>query len=77
MRVAVNSHALPVYKKNRIASLLCIFETTIHLHISCPIKTTVGQYFYRDTVLPAKSDSDFMICLQSYQGLIINRSLVY
>ena len=29
MRVAVNSHALPVYKKNRIASLLCIFETTI------------------------------------------------
>ena len=28
----VNSHALPkvpVYKKNRIASLLCIFETTI------------------------------------------------
>ena len=31
MRVAVNSHALPVYKKNRIASLLCIFETTIRM----------------------------------------------
>ena len=29
------------------------------------------------TVLPAKSDSDFMFCLQSYQGLIIDRSLVY
>ena len=29
MRVAVNSHALPIYKKNRIASLLCIFETTV------------------------------------------------
>ena len=30
MRVAVNSHALPIiYKKNIIASLLCIFETTI------------------------------------------------
>ena len=29
------------------------------------------------TVLPAKkSDSDIMICLQSYQGLIIDRSLV-
>ena len=28
MRVAVKSHALPVYKKNRLASLLCIFETT-------------------------------------------------
>ena len=29
------------------------------------------------TVLPANSDSDFMLCLQSYQGLIIDRSLVY
>ena len=29
------------------------------------------------TVLPAKSDSDFMFCLQHYQGLIIDRSLVY
>ena len=30
-----------------------------------------------DTVLPARSDSDVMFFLQSYQGLIINRSLVY
>ena len=29
------------------------------------------------TVLPAKSDSDLMFCLESYQGLIIDRSLVY
>ena len=29
------------------------------------------------TVLPAKSDSDVMFCLQSHQGLIIKRSLVY
>ena len=29
------------------------------------------------TVLPAKIDSDFMLCLQSNQGLIIDRSLVY
>ena len=29
------------------------------------------------TVLPAKSDSGVMFCLQSYQGLIIDRSLVY
>ena len=28
MRVAVNSHALHIYKKNRIAPLLCIFKTT-------------------------------------------------
>ena len=31
MRVAVNSHALPVHEKNGIASLLCIFESTIEL----------------------------------------------
>ena len=29
------------------------------------------------TVLPAKSDSDFMFCLQSNQGLIIDKLLVY
>ena len=29
MRVAVNSHALPVHEKNGIVSLLCIFESTI------------------------------------------------
>ena len=29
------------------------------------------------TVLPAKSDSDVILCLQSYQGLIIDISLVY
>ena len=30
MRVPVKSHTLPIYKENRIASLLCIFETTVH-----------------------------------------------
>ena len=30
MRMTVNSHALPVHMKNRITSLLCIFETTIN-----------------------------------------------
>ena len=29
------------------------------------------------TDLPAKSDSDAMFCLQKYQGLISDRSLVY
>ena len=29
------------------------------------------------TVLPAKSESDVMVCFQSYQGLRIDRSLVY
>ena len=39
MRVTVKSHALPVYKKNRIVSLLCIFESTIHVIVMrCAIK---------------------------------------
>ena len=29
------------------------------------------------TVLPVKSDSDFMFCLQNYHGLRIDRSHVY
>ena len=29
------------------------------------------------TVLPAKSDSDVILCLHSYQGLRIDRSLLY
>ena len=29
------------------------------------------------TVMLAKSDIDVMFCLQTYQGLIIDRSLVY
>ena len=32
---------------------------------------------YTATVVPTKSDSDVMFCLQSYHGLIIDRSLVY
>ena len=32
---------------------------------------------WKSTVLPPKSDSDAMFCLQSYHGLIIDRSLVY
>ena len=31
---------------------------------------------WQGTVLPAKSDSDTMFCLQSYLGLIIDRLLV-
>ena len=34
----------------------------------------VAHYF---TVLPDKSVSDVMFCLHCYQGLIIDRSLVY
>ena len=48
MRVAVNSHALPVYKKNRIASLLCIFEAmilsiTLLQNIANTLFNTIGE----------------------------------
>ena len=32
---------------------------------------------FAGTVLPGKSDSDFMFCLHSYNGFIIDRSRVY
>ena len=41
----------------------------------CPPIPTALQY--QRTVMPAKSNSDVMFCLQSYQELIIDRSLVY
>ena len=52
MCVAVKSHALPVYKKNRIASLLCIFETTVlfcqpRVEVtSCFVYKVMGLTFY-------------------------------
>ena len=49
--------------KSFIISRPCCFDEISYLEIC--------------TVLPAKSDSDFMFCLHSYQGLIIDRSLVY
>ena len=39
-----------------------------------------NQYYttqYNTTVLPARSDSDVMFCLQRYKGLRIDKSLVY
>ena len=36
-----------------------------------------GISMFTITVVPTKSDSEVMICLQIYQGLIIDRSLVY
>ena len=41
------------------------------------IGTSVNNCLIVSTVLPAKSDSDVMFGLQSYQGLIIDSSLVY
>ena len=43
----------------------------------CNLFTTVVSTPVGSTVLSAKSDSDIMFCLQSHQGLIIDRSPVY
>ena len=37
----------------------------------------MAELLIENIVLSAKSDSDFVFCLQSYQGLIIDRLLVY
>ena len=42
MHVAVNSHPLPVYKKNRIAS--CTFETTVVLFSHNKLITQIDSY---------------------------------
>ena len=48
------------------------------LQLSLDMMTYWGNYVKTGyVVLPAKSDSDFMFCLHSYQGLIIDRSFVY
>ena len=39
--------------------------------------SVLSVYIQQDTVLQAKSDSGAMFCLRSYQGLRIDRSLVY
>ena len=49
MCVAVNSHALPVYKKNRIALLLCIFETTI-VYADKIVGPDLGQNYQQRTL---------------------------
>ena len=41
------------------------------------LRVNALKYLDTVTVLPAMSESDVMFCLQSYQGLIIDRSLMY
>ena len=43
----------------------------------CISQQEAHDEIFPNTVLPAKSDSDVMFCLQNYQGLIFNRSRFY
>ena len=55
-----------------LGAQLTVFLKDINFYIG-----TTHYYMILPTVLPAKSDNDIMFCLQSYQGLRIDRSLVY
>ena len=77
MRVAVKNHALPVYKKNRIASLLCIFESTItsimstkHLKLPIGIKRRLYiancLYLHDSYVGPQNAPLHNMLLLVAY-----------
>ena len=68
MRVAVKNHALPVYKKNRLASLLCIFESTIH-----------ATYLYTVSVIKSWDSHDLLIqtCYQSASSRVTETTFFY
>ena len=61
----------------------CIFfiggKIETYKHLAQPLFLVTKTWKYGgcvfDTVLPAKSDSDDMFCLQSNQGLVIEKSL--
>ena len=57
MRVAVNSHALPVYKKYSIASLICIFETTT---LFCLCELLLAKYLIEADDIGRKAVADFI-----------------
>ena len=62
-------HALPIYKKNRIASLLCIFETTIADEIAEPrpdtnIKVAAFTVSEKSSNTRKESDPNDMIMVQ-------------
>ena len=71
MCMAVNSHALPVYKKNRIVSLPCIFETTCTITMSDFISLLFGPF------IEVLSNGHFHLCprMDFLQTLHIDNSL--
>ena len=53
----------------------CWFQT--HHQWSHSVVSLSNVLYPLHTVVPTKSDSDIMFCLQSYQELKMDRSLVY
>ena len=55
---------------------VCFFQNEVMM-MKVEIRSGDHLFISTATVLPAKSDSGIMFCLLSYQGCIIDRSLVY
>ena len=51
-------------------------KRTFQVRFRMAVKLSINDH-RKCTALQAKSESDVMFCLQSYQGLIIDTSLVY
>ena len=69
----INAHAY-VSSKDLMLSL----SIYLHLYIVYAMSASLMRLVActSSTVLPAKSDSYVILCLHSYQGLILDRSLV-
>ena len=61
-----------------LGSLITVFLIIFKVLLTFNVKDDIALFRKAfTTVLPTKSDSDVMFCLQSYWGLILDSSLVY
>ena len=76
-----NVHATVVTSVDAMAETIIVrldlVEDTEPVVLADQVSSAPESISQNTTVLPAKSDSDVMFCLQRYQGLRIERSFVY
>ena len=78
----INPHLLKAGFLSHVSSI-DVYCLTMTVYTCCTASGTSTKTEYLEalcatlTILPAKSDSDDMFCLQNYKGLIIDRSFVY
>ena len=72
--VGLTEHETPFTFGSAIPPLS--FSWSVNKKSVAELQSVFHKVSTNTTVLPAKSDSDVMFCLQRYQGLIIDRSLV-
>ena len=74
--VTIKNNETYVFNSNACNSGLTLFKIS-PFYFYVLVLEFVAVTVTRTTVLPARSDGDVMFCLQSYKGLLIDRSLVY